>query len=470
MSPTRTRLMLALTWIASIALCAPLLARGAEGGTLKQVQGEWAGQIKVMGQSLRVIVRLADERSTIDIPDQNAMDQPLSGVALQGQSIRFSIAGLPGDPTFSGNVAGDEIAGTFSQGGQNFPFTLTRASPSKPRRPQDPIPPFPYEIEPIRGQNGDVTLSGTLTRPRGPGPFPAVVLISGSGPQNRDSEILDHRPFHVLADALTRAGVIVARYDDRGVGESTGSREGATMRTFASDAGAVVSALKKRPDVSTIGLIGLSEGGQVAPMLAAGNRDVGFVVLMAAPGVSGDQLMVEQNRAIVIAKGARPAQADAVASAAQQVFAAAKRGEPQARVAELLRDLTKAQLGGDLPPHLEPGLAAQAQMLLSPWFREFLTSDPAVDLRRLSVPVLAINGSKDTQVIASQNLPAIADALKEGKNPDATVKELPGLNHLFQTANTGGIEEYGQINETISPVALDLITTWIRARFVKPAK
>jgi pimeloyl-ACP methyl ester carboxylesterase len=456
--------------LAAWCLCLPLLAQPVPSENLKPVHGQWSGAIQVMGQSLRVIVRLDEQGSTIDIPEQNAKDQPLAGVSLRASVIRFSIQGQPGQPTFDGKVSGDEIVGTFTQGGQSFPFSLKRGAAAKPRRPQDPQPPYPYLEESVQVRNGNVTLSGTLTRPKGDGPFPAVVLISGSGPQNRDSELLDHRPFLVLADALTRAGVMVVRYDDRGVGESTGSREKATMRMFASDAGAIVGVLKKRSDVSTIGLIGLSEGGQVAPMLAAGNDDIGFVILLAGPGVSGDQVMVEQNRAIAIANGARPAQAEAVAGAARALFEAAKRGEPQARLIELVRTLTRAQIGGDIPPQVEAGLVPAAQTLLNPWFQEFLNSDPAVDLRRLTVPVLAINGSKDTQVVASQNLPAIAAALEAGKNPDATVKELPGLNHLFQTAGTGGVEEYGQLEETMSPVAIEMIIVWIRERFIKPAK
>lgn len=456
--------------IATWCLCPPLWAQTAPSDNLKAVHGQWSGAIQVMGQSLRVVVRLDEKGGTIDIPDQKAKGQPLSGVSLRADVIRFSILDQPGQPTFDGKVSGDEIVGTFTQGGQGFPFSLKRGAAAKPRRLQDPQRPYPYIEESVQARNGDVTLSGTLTKPKGGGPFPAVVLISGSGPQNRDSEILGHRPFLVLADALTRAGVMVVRYDDRGVGESTGSRESATMRTFASDADGFVALLKKRSDVSAVGLIGHSEGGQVAPMLAAGNRSVDFVVLLAASGVSGDQLMVEQNRALALARGVGAEQAETIAQAARALFAAAKRGESQAGLIELVRDMAKAQTGGNLPAEAEPQLIAQARQLREPWFREFLSSDPADDLRRLKVPVLAINGTKDTQVVASQNLPAIKAALEAGKNPDATVKELPGLNHLFQTAGTGGVEEYGQLEETMSNGAIELIASWIRERFIKPLK
>jgi pimeloyl-ACP methyl ester carboxylesterase len=470
MATTRSLVFLLVAWLGALGLGARAAAQAAPADSLKALGGQWAGTIQIPGAPLRVVVRFTDGPHTIDIPDQGARGLALTGVSLQGDKLRFAIQGVLGQPTFEGNVAGEEIAGTFTQGGQGFPFTLKRAAPQKRPRPQDPQPPFPYLEEAIQARNGAVSLDGTLTRPKGDGPFPAVVLISGSGPQNRDSELFDHRPFLVLADALTRAGVLVVRYDDRGVGKSTGSREGATMRTYASDAGAFVSLLKKRPDVSVVGLIGHSEGGQVAPMLAADNRDVGFVALLAASGVSGDRLMVEQNRALALAGGASAEQAEAIAQAARALFDAAKRGESQARLIELVRALAQAQTGAELPPEAEASLVAQAQGLREPWFREFLSTDPAVDLRRLSVPVLAINGSKDTQVVASQNLPAIRDALKTANNPDVTVKELAGLNHLFQTAGTGGVDEYGRLDETLSPVAIELITTWIRERFVEPAR
>ncbi len=455
--------------VAACCLSMPLLAQPTPSENLHRVQGQWSGAIQVMGQSLRVIVRFTEQAGTIAIPDQNANGQPLTEISLRGDVIRFQIQGAPGQPTFEGKISGNEIAGSFTQGGQSFPFSLQRGASAKPRRPQDPQPPYPYIEETVRARNGDVTLAGTLTRPRGDGPFPAVVLISGSGPQNRDSEILNHRPFLVLADALTRAGMMVVRYDDRGTGESTGSREQATMRSFAADAEAFVGVLKKRSDVSVVGLIGHSEGGQVAPMVAAGNDTVGFVVLLAAPGVNGAQLMIEQNRALALAGGASVEKAESIAQAARELFDAATQGASQARLIELTRAMAQAQLGEDLPPKVEAGLLAQVQSLQAPWFQHFLASDPAADLRRLTVPVLALNGTKDTQVVASQNLPAIEAALRSGKNPDVTVKQLPGLNHLFQTAGTGGVEEYGQIEETMSPVAIELITRWIRERFAKSA-
>jgi pimeloyl-ACP methyl ester carboxylesterase len=302
-----------------------------------------------------------------------------------------------------------------------------------------------------------VRLAGTLTLPKGPGPFPVAVLIVGSGPHDRDETIFGHKPFLVLADDLTRRGIAVLRYDKRGVGGSTGGAFDATTADFAADARAAVAYLRTRKDIDRgrIGLIGHSEGGAIAPMVAADDPRVAFVVMMAGPGVPGDELLVAQNRAILKAAGGSEAALTTAEQANRKIYGIVKSdvsdAEAQSQVATVLVGL------GQGPMQARAG-AAQAS---APWIRWWLRHDPRPVLARLRCPVLAIDGSKDLQVVADQNLPEIRKALKD--DPDATVLELPGLNHLFQTADTGAVAEYAKISETISPLALTTIGDWVVA-------
>lgn len=327
-----------------------------------------------------------------------------------------------------------------------------------PERPQTPKPPFPYAVEDVVFDSAPgVRLAGTLTLPKGPGPFPVAVLISGSGPNDRDETVFGHKPFLVLADDLTRRGIAVLRYDKRGVGGSSGRAPGVTTADFAVDARAAVAFLKTRKDIDPrrIGLIGHSEGGVIAPMVAAGDPSVAFVVMMAGSGVPGDELLVAQNRAILTAMGGSEAALAAAEQTNRKIYEIAKSdvsdADAQGRVETILVGL------GQAPAQAHVG-AAQAA---SPWIRWWLRYDPRPALTKLRCPVLALDGSKDLQVVAAQNLPEIRKALKD--DPDATVLELPGLNHLFQTAGTGAVGEYAQIPETIAPIALTTIGDWVVA-------
>jgi pimeloyl-ACP methyl ester carboxylesterase len=298
-----------------------------------------------------------------------------------------------------------------------------------------------------------------LTTPEGKGPFTAVVLISGSGPQDRDESLMGHRPFAVLADHLTRKGIAVLRLDDRGIGKSTGRFAAATSADFASDTEAAVTYLEARPEIDRrkIGLVGHSEGGLIAAMIAARNAHVAFVVMMAGTGVRGDELLIAQAGAVLEGMGAS-AEAVQQAIAKQRELVTAIRTEPDdAAALAKLRDIV-----GPAVPQAQ--LSAQFQQLRSPWFKFFLDYDPAISLRNVHVPVLAINGEKDRQVPPAQNLPPIRQALAAAGNKNVEVLELPGLNHLFQTAKTGAPIEYAEIEETISPTALDTISRWILQR------
>ncbi len=436
--------------------------------------GSWAGGIKLPGVELKIHVVLAVAEGawtgTIDIPQQGAKGLALQEITVEGESVSFQIATIPGEPTFRGRREGaDTIAGDFFQGGQTFPFELARGEPVKAKRPQNPVPPFPYAEEQMKVTRGDVTLAGTLTIPEGKGPFPAVILVSGSGPQNRDEEIFEHRPFAVWADYLSRNGIMVLRYDDRGVGESSGNHAEATSTILAGDAEAWVGCLKKRPDVQSVGIMGHSEGGIIAPMVAARNPDVAFIVMLAGTGVSGAEVLIEQNRALARASGASAEQCDQIAAAAREVFEALAAGaEPQAVRGKML-ELVKAQTGNaEADATMEQAVAQAAAGLEQPWFREFIRHDPAADLRKVKVPVLALFGEKDVQVVPSQNEEPVRAALKAAGNTRVTVKVIPGANHLFQQCETGGVDEYEKIETTIDPAVLELVGGWILENARKP--
>ncbi len=431
------------------------------------IDGAWEGTLDV-GQKLRMVLHLTTTRdgldATLDSPDQGASLIAATGVKRDGSTLTVEIALIGGK--FQGAIAKDltSIDGTFSQGGGSFPLSLKRKSldkpgskPQEPRRPQNPEKPYPYRAEDIKYANpvAGIQLAATLTIPAGKGPFPAVVLITGSGQQDRDESLMGHKPFLVLADFLTRKGIAVLRSDDRGAGGSGGDFAAATTADFATDAESAVAYLRTRPEVDAhrIGLAGHSEGGVIAPMVAARNRNIAFIVMMAGTGVPGDQIVVAQ----VVAGGEAAGLSHDAASAA---------GIRQRRILDLVEhEKDEAALKQKLRDELKDAPTAQFdtvyRQLTSPWYRYFLTYDPAPALRKVTCPVLAINGEKDIQVPPKLNLPAIRKALQEGGNKNFETVELPGLNHLFQHAKTGAVSEYAQIEETLAPEALDKIASWI---------
>jgi fermentation-respiration switch protein FrsA (DUF1100 family) len=310
-----------------------------------------------------------------------------------------------------------------------------------------------------------VHLAGTLTLPQGKGPFPAAILITGSGPQDRDETLLGHQPFWVIADYLSRRGIAVLRVDDRGTAKSTGDFAKATSADFATDANAAFAFLKTRKDVrqNAIGFIGHSEGGMIGPIAMATNKQAAFLVMMAGPGTALDQLMLSQRRLI----GASMGQSEAEMNRAEPVMATLFKAVASGATYEDGLAAARAVLTPEAMTTLGMPAGASKEIIVaqvaSPWFRYFLRYDPAPNLRAIRVPVLAMNGSLDRQVPPTENLAAIKAALKDDK--DVTIVELPGLNHLFQTAKTGAVGEYAEIEETVAPIALDRMATWIEARF-----
>jgi len=468
----RTFLLAGLLIVAAIA--------SALAATPDRFAGDWAGALDV-GQKLRLVFHLTHAdgawSGTVDSIDQSAMGIPIGTVTIDGLKLHLDLPAIKG--AYDGTLSGDgaHIKGTWSQGGMTFPLDLSRADAASmkgPNRPQEPKPPFPYDSEDVAYANprAHVTLAGTLTKPRGAGPFAVALLITGSGPQDRDETVMGHKPFLVLSDYLTRRGIAVLRVDDRGVGKSTGDFATANSGDFANDVMAGIAYLKTRQDIdpARIGLIGHSEGGIIAPMVAAKSKDVAFVVMLAGVGVPAEDLMVRQAALIMKANGASDEMVGENEDAQRQMFAIV-RAEKDPAVAEpklrAVGDALLKKLEAVDPSVAQAGkgsIESSVTMVNSPWFRYWLTYDPAATLRRVKVPVLALNGSLDLQVDPKQNLPAIEKALKEGGNTDVTVTELPGLNHLFQTATTGSPNEYATIDETMSPVAMKTIGDWILAR------
>ena len=440
--------------------------------------GDWAGTLDA-GMKLRLVVHLINTggmwSGTMDSLDQGANGIPFSTVTVDGNKLHFEVKSINGSYDGTLGADGKTITGTWTQSLNALALNLIRGDASSlpgPKRPQEPKPPFPYRSEDVSVTGpGGITLAGTFTAPNGSGPFAAVLLITGSGAQDRNEELMGHKPFLVLSDYLTRNGIAVLRLDDRGFGKSTGGGASATTEDFAQDAESAVAYLKTRKDVDAkkIGLVGHSEGGIIAPIVAARDKDVAYIVMMAGVGVSMEDLIVRQLSDLARAGGASDAVINDTAVAVHRMCRIAlSTTDKQAGSAQLnaVADSLAAQIAASSPT--SAAVAKQqahgiSTMIGSPWFRYVLTLKPDETLRQVKQPVLAINGSLDLQVNAKQNLPAIDKALRAGGNKDVTVDELPGLNHLFQTAATGAPVEYSAIEETMSPVALQKISDWIVA-------
>ena len=441
-------------------------------------EGSWAGKLQLPGASLRIVLHVkaataGTYTATLDSPDQGARGIPATRVVWKNDSLQLDVGSIGG--SYAGRLNADSLllTGHWRQGSQRLPLNLkkTDVAALTPKRPQNPKKPYPYREQEVTYAStaANVRLAGMLTLPEGEGPFPAVLLITGSGPQNRDGELMGHQPFLVLADYLTRRGVAVLRVDDRGVGKSTGDFGAATSRDFADDALAGVRFLKSRKDIHPrqIGLVGHSEGGLVAPLVSTQSKDVAYLVLLAGPGVTGEEIIQRQTERIMQAGGMAPEGIQSSLALQGRLFEILRQEPDAARAEQKMTEAVQAAaakmtddqkqasgLAGDGPRVL-------AKRLNTPWFRFFLAYDPKTTLRKVKVPVLALNGEKDLQVIAKENLAAIARALQEGGNRQVQTRELPGLNHLFQTAQTGAPAEYAQIEETFAPVALQQIGDWI---------
>lgn len=445
----------------------------------KSVEGNWLATLEVGETKLRLVLKIQKSANgyiaKLDSLDQGASDLPMDSIALDGNKLSFSAAayGLSYEGTLK--ETGDEITGNFKQGPNELPLVFKRtAEAPKLNRPQDPKKPYPYDEEEVsyRNEKDNIKIAGTLTIPRGGGKYPVVLLITGSGSQDRNETVAGHRPFLLIADHLTRNGIAVLRVDDRGVGGTDPGSLSATSENFAGDVLAGVNFLKQRKEIDPkmIGLIGHSEGGMIAPMVATRSNDVSFIVLLAGLGQTGEDVIYTQTELIQKAQGTHPDTMRHTITLAKRINAVVKTETDQKRIEQRINEEIAAYDGtlGDLQKKLlEPaaaGVKAFMAMYKTPWYRYFITFDPAPVLKNVRVPVLALNGELDLQVAWKQNLDLIAAGLKAGGNNDVTVKAFPKLNHLFQTTQTGLISEYQMIEETMSPEVLKTMSDWILSR------
>jgi pimeloyl-ACP methyl ester carboxylesterase len=445
----------------------------------KELEGLWEGRLKLpRGMELRVVLKVQKGKDSaltaaLASPDQGANNIAISSINLKDDVLTFESKAIGARYTGKKNKAGTAFEGEFHQAGAKFPLTLKKTDKiSAAVRPQTPKPPFPYREVAVTYDNkaAGVTLAGTLTLPAAERPVPAVLLITGSGAQDRDETILGHKPFLVLADYLTRRGVAVLRVDDRGVGGSTGSVSSSTSEDFAGDVLAGIGFLKKRPEIdpARIGLIGHSEGGIIAPIAASRSRDVAFIVLMAGTGLPGADILVSQGQLILKADGASESQLAFQRDAQKRLIGivGTEKDETAARakLAAASKEIVAAMPESERRALGDAGSAlseAAVNRVNTRWFRFFLTYDPRPALRKVSCPVLAINGEKDLQVEPKANLSEIEKALRAGGNQNVRTVELPSLNHLLQPCKTGSPSEYAAIETTIDPEALRTIGDWI---------
>lgn len=444
--------------------------------TAQDIAGQWNGLLKIQGIQLRVVFNVVQTEngfsSTMDSPDQGAKGIPVTNTTFENPKIKFEVTNA--NIEYEGVFSGDEIKGTFKQNGLEIPMNLSRKTIEKEivKRPQEPVKPYPYYSEDVVFKNAkaNVSLSGTLTLPKKDGIFPVVILITGSGPQNRDEELFEHKPFLIMSDYLTKKGIAVLRYDDRGVGESTGDFKTATSADFATDVESAIAYLKTRKEIdkNKIGLIGHSEGGLIAPMVASDSKDVAFIVLLAAPGIQGNKLLLTQQELIAKANGMSESEIEKTirnnAKAFDMVVKSNDSQKLKTDLTKLMNEFVDNEMTHEIPEGMskEDFVSTLVNQTSSPWMVYFMKFIPATTLEKVKCPVLAVNGEKDLQVSPKENLIAIKNALIKGGNKNVTTKEFPNLNHLFQECETGSPNEYGTIEQTFSTNVLEEITKWIK--------
>jgi len=438
------------------------------------IVGDWAGVLAVNGAKLRIIFHITKTgdgyKSTMDSPDQGAKGLPVGATTFADNKITINASQYGINYTGTYLPDSNKINGSFPQGGKIVPLNFTWSKYTIAARSQDPKD-FPYKQEEVAFDNpkGGDRLAGTLTMPADGKASKIVILITGSGPENRDEEVFNHRPFLVISDWLTRHGIAVLRYDDRGVAKSTGNYNTATTADFADDAEAAVNYIQSRSDLKnlSIGLMGHSEGGTIAPMVASRNKSVKFLVLLAGPGVPNEQLMLKQTADIARLQGASDEGIKLSSASNKKVYDLIIQNPTMtaAQLKPLLDTLMyrdfRSYPGGGLPDKRIAEIVQQNATLLAPWYRYFIAMNPADYLTKIQCPVLALDGTLDMQVNAEANLAGIKASLEKAGNKNFEVVALPGLNHLFQKATTGAVAEYEQIDETIDPVVLDKVTAWI---------
>lgn len=413
--------------------------------TANAQEGAWNGELDVMGSKLPLVFNFSPNGCTMDSPSQNAKGIPAEKTVTDDGTIKVTV-GMIG-ATFEGKMADGEIKGTFTQNGYPLPLTL-KAGKLAVKRPQTPVPPFPYKEESVSFTNAGYTFNGTLTLPENyTKDTPVVLMVTGSGQQNRDEELFEHKPFAVIADALARQGIASLRYDDRGWGDARSVKfMNFTVEDFCEDAAAALPLLRKR--FSKVGVLGHSEGGTIALILAAeGKAD--FIVSLAGMAISGKETLVMQNRQAMSAIGLPKETVDTYCNSISKALDEIASGKKASEI----------NIDG-MPEALKPITIKSLQQADTPYIRHFLNIDVSELLSKIKCPVLALNGTKDTQVDCTANTIQLEKRLTNCKH---TIKKVDGVNHLFQHCTTGNVVEYQQIEETIAPEVLQTITGWINS-------
>ena len=441
--------------------------RGA--AAVSKAEGIWQGAIEITNMRMRLQMHVSHDDqgkllASVDSLDQGIQGIPAAKVMEKNGELTFEIPAFQAEYRGTLSAAKNELSGEWKQNDSVEKLDFRRSDqPLVLRRPQNPSKPYPYSVEEVSfpAAGGNVILAGTLTVPRGTGPFPAAMLVGGSGPTDRDETIAGHQPFLVLADLLTRKGIAVLRYDKRGIARSTGNYEQATMEDLASDAQAAVNYLKSRKEVDAkrVGIIGHSEGGILAAQIAVRADDLDWVVLLAAPATNGERTLLRQSELIARTGGLPEAQIARSQQFDRQAYAAVREEKNASRLEARLNDLIeKSGLNASMPP---AALEAQLRLMTTPWFREYLDFDPAPLIAKIKCPVLALNGDRDLQVDADQTVPLLRQAYEKSGNKDFTVLQIQGVNHLFQKAQSGSPALYGAIEETMAPEVQNASSGWL---------
>jgi alpha/beta superfamily hydrolase len=448
----------------------------------QEVRGTWNGILKVQGMQLGLVFHINKTdngfSSTMDSPDQKAFGIPVTKTNFENSKLTIAIANAGIE--YEGVLGTDGfIIGTFKQSGQSFPMNLSKEKVEKEiiKRPQEPQKPYSYYTEEVIFANklAKINLAGTLSLPAKEGVFPAVILITGSGAQNRDEELLGHKPFLVIADYLTKNGIAVLRFDDRGIAMSKGEFTLATTLDFATDVEAALQYLQKRKEIDQkkIGLIGHSEGGIIAPMVANKSKNISFIILLAGTGIPGDELLLLQQELIGRVSGISEDDLKKSKITNTEVFGIVKNATNSDQMKKDITNYITKSIKSDPESKISDGISEsefinmQVSQITNPWMQFFIKYNPALALEKVNCPVLALIGDKDLQVPSKVNLESINKALIKGGNKKVTIKELPNLNHLFQECKTGLPEEYSEIEQTISPSALTEILNWIQIQTKK---
>lgn len=465
------------TIVIAAALAVIVLMLGAQAPA-SRLTGVWEGPISVMGTELKIVVTFEETagelKGKIDVPRQGAFGLELQNIKQDGDKVHFQFQAGPTVAEFEAILKDGVMAGDFLQSGVKGTFKLTRGTAAPPAAvsgEKEPEP-LPYKTEDVSIQNVGIKLAGTLTIPEGKGPFPAVIMITGSGAQNRDEELFGFKPFRIIADHLTRRGIVVLRCDDRGIGGSTGNTALSTALDFSGDVAAQAAFLRTRSEIKEngIGLVGHSEGGIVAP-LAASKGGFAFIVLIAGPSVTGEEVILEQARLISKAGGVKDEVIEANLADQKKIFALVKSPGNEKEIESTITEATHKSFEAMTPEEkksiadpeafIKNYVKGQMASLGSPWFRYFISYDPAPALRQVKCPILALYGAKDLQVPPAQSVPVLEKIVKEGKNRDVTIKVMPEANHLFLKAKTGSPSEYSTMDKTFVPGFLDTISAWI---------